>query len=97
MCSFEKNDFLKIFSEEDALRRYVFNLISNRLVEITAKVEGIVLGTLENRLKDWILSQNKTIIYVTHEALANLIGSSREVVSRQLKRWEHEKSRIVSW
>lgn len=73
-----------------SLRKYVFELISTRLVQITAKVEGIVLESLETRLRTWLLKQKSEIIYVTHDEIANQLGSAREVISRQLKKWEND-------
>lgn len=87
--------FLRIFEEEENLRKYVFNLISTRLIHITAKVEGIVLETLETRLRNWLLNQKSEIIYVTHDEIANQLGSAREVISRQLKKWENDKRVIL--
>jgi len=87
--------FLRIFKEEENLRKYVFNLISTRLIQITAKVEGIVLESLETRLRNWLLNQKSEIIYVTHDEIANQLGSAREVVSRQLKKWENDKKVIL--
>ncbi|MDP3443665.1 MAG: Crp/Fnr family transcriptional regulator [Ignavibacteria bacterium] len=86
--------FLRMFEEVESLRKYVFNLISTRLIQITAKVEGIVLESLETRLQNWLLNQKSEIIYVTHDEIANQLGSAREVISRQLKKWENEK-RVV--
>lgn len=80
--------FLKLFETEESLRKYVFNLISTRLIEITAKVEGIVLESLETRLRNFLLDLNTENIYITHEEIANQLGSAREVISRQLKKWE---------
>lgn len=82
--------FLRLFNEEVSLRKYVFELISTRLVQITAKVEGIVLESLETRLRTWLLKQKSEIIYVTHDEIANQLGSAREVISRQLKKWEKD-------
>lgn len=82
--------FLRLFNEEENLRKYVFELISTRLVQITAKVEGIVLESLEKRLRTWLLKQKSEIIYVTHDEIANQLGSAREVISRQLKIWEKD-------
>lgn len=79
--------FLKLFETEESLRKYVFNLISTRLIEITAKVEGIVLESLETRLRNFLLDLNTENIYITHEEIANQLGSAREVISRQLKKW----------
>ncbi len=85
------NEFLRMFNEEETLRNYVFHLISTRLIQITSKVEGIVLDTLENRLKTWLINQNQILVYATHEEIANQLGSAREVISRQLKKWEKAK------
>jgi CRP/FNR family transcriptional regulator, anaerobic regulatory protein len=87
--------FLRMFEEEESLRKYVFNLISTRLIQITAKVEGIVLESLETRLQNWLLNQKSEIIYVTHDEIANQLGSAREVISRQLKKWENDKKVIL--
>lgn len=80
--------FLKLFEAESGLRKYVFNIISTRLIEITTKVEEIVLENLETRLKNFLLDKNTENIYITHEEIANQLGSAREVISRQLKKWE---------
>jgi len=85
-----QKEFLRMFNEEEGLRNYVFRLISSRLIQITAKIEGMVLDTLENRLHDWLLEQGHPMIYITHEELAAHLGSAREVVSRHLKKWEKE-------
>lgn len=85
-----QNEFLRLFAEEECLRNYVFKLISTRLIQITAKVEGIVLDTLENRLHTWLVNQGHPVVYTTHEELAGHLGSAREVISRQLKKWEKE-------
>ena len=85
-----KNDFLRIFNEESSIRAYVFKLISTRLIEITEKVESIVLKSIDERLKEFLLNEHHKWIYLTHEQIANQLGSAREVVSRQLKLWENE-------
>lgn len=84
------NQFLRIFQEEEVLRNYVFELISTRLIQITAKIEGIVLASLEDRLAEWLNAQGSKNIYMTHSELANHLGSAREVISRQLKKWEKQ-------
>ncbi len=86
-----RTTFIEVFQLEECLRNYVFKLISTRLIEITSKVEGIVLESLETRLYKWLQEQETELIYITHEELANQLGSAREVISRQLKKWEREK------
>ncbi|MDA3846339.1 MAG: Crp/Fnr family transcriptional regulator [Vallitaleaceae bacterium] len=85
-----RNEFITMFSEEEVLRQYVFELISKRLIFITEKVESIVLDSLENRLRELLLGKPSTSIYMTHDEIANNLGTAREVVSRQLKKWEND-------
>ncbi len=86
-----KAEFINIFNREVSIKDYVFHLITTRLVEITSKVEGIVLKSLDERLKDLLLEQNQAMVLLTHEQIANRLGTAREVVSRLLKSWENEK------
>jgi len=85
-----RNSFIQLFNEEDVVKQYVFNLISKRLIYITEKVESIVLDSLENRLRDLLLSKKSAFVYMTHDEIANTLGTAREVVSRQLKKWEND-------
>lgn len=85
-----RSTFLRIFNEEEHLRKYVFALISTRLIQITSKVEGIVLESIDTRLRTWLLNQKSEIIYATHDEIANQLGSAREVISRQLKKMEKD-------
>lgn len=80
-----KRDFLDLFNSEESVKSYVFQLISKRLVQITAKVEGIVLDSVEHRLGMLLSETGKRTIYTTHEQLANELGTAREVVSRQVE------------
>jgi len=85
-----KSEFLLLFSQNEMLRTFVFKLISSRLIQITARVEGIVLDSIEHRLRLLLLNEGKTVLYTTHDELAIKLGSAREVISRQLKKWENE-------
>ena len=84
-----KKDFLVMFESELGLKDYVFQLISTRLIEITSRVEGIVLKGLDERLRDCLLESGDRNVVITHEQLANRLGTAREVISRLLKTWEH--------
>lgn len=90
-----KATFIDIFNSETVIKDYVFHLITTRLVEITSKVEGIVLKSLDDRLKDLLRDQNQTLVLLTHEQIANRLGTAREVVSRLLKTWEKEKKVVL--
>lgn len=96
VCYLIPNDeFLRMFNEEESIRTYVFNQISSRFIQVTSKVENIVLDTVESRLRNWIHEQDKDVIYTTHDEIASNLGTAREVVSRQLKKWEKDGKIIV--
>jgi len=82
--------FLDLFHREESLRHYVFDLIATRLIQITSKVEGIVLESMDTRLRHWLLKQNHDTIYATHSEIASQLGSAREVISRLLKKLEND-------
>ncbi|MDZ4910576.1 helix-turn-helix domain-containing protein, partial [Clostridium perfringens] len=50
--------------------------------------------SLDERITDYLLEQSRyqdsNILYITHENIANELGSSREVISRILKKFEKE-------
>ncbi|UPT68071.1 MAG: Crp/Fnr family transcriptional regulator [Sphingobacteriales bacterium JAD_PAG50586_3] len=77
---------------------YIFRLYHKRFEELLEVVNDIAFKKTDERLLDLLkkksaLQSNKTI-HVTHEQLANELGTARVVVSRLLK--QMEKSGFVS-
>lgn len=71
---------------------YIFRLYHKRFEELLEVVNAIAFKKLDERLLDFIkrkceLTQSQTL-YVTHEQLANELGTARVVVSRLLKQME---------
>jgi CRP/FNR family transcriptional regulator len=81
--------FRRFFAEREALRDFVFGLFADRLVLTMELVSEVAFGSLERRLDDYLVerSENERVL-LTHQAIANDLGSSREVVSRLLKEFE---------
>lgn len=71
-------------------QEYVFNLVSKRLGAIIAVVEEIAFNKIDTRIAKHLLTVKDSIIAETHQEIASEIGTSREVVSRILKDFEHE-------
>lgn len=69
---------------------YIFSLLILRLDSVARVLESIKFKQLDERIYEWLRSQNTPFITVTHEELANYIGSTRVVVSRTLKKMEKE-------
>jgi len=83
----------RLFVEDKAFQRYVFDQYVRRLDSMATQIEDIRFSSLDVRILNWLQSQPKKIIEITHEELGEIVGSSREVVSRILKGFE--KNRIV--
>ncbi|MEM7760436.1 MAG: Crp/Fnr family transcriptional regulator [Cyanobacteria bacterium P01_A01_bin.40] len=74
-------------------QEYIFGLLAQRLAKVIEIVEEVAFGRLDCRIAAYLIDRrdNETqAIAVTHEAIAQELGSSREVVSRILKNWEKQ-------
>ncbi len=83
----------KLFIEDKAFQRYVFDQYVNRMEKMASLIEEIRFSSLDSRLLNWLKEQPEKEINITHEELGDIVGTSREVVSRLLKGFE--KSGIV--
>ncbi len=86
---------LNYLSEEvPEWRSYIFKLYHRRFEELLDVVNAIAFKNLDERLLDWIQKKSSllksTTLSITHEQLANELGTSRVVVSRLLKQMENE-------
>lgn len=73
---------------------YIFNLYHKRFEELLGVVNAVAFKKMDERLLHYIkrksdLTKSHTL-YVTHEQLANELGTARVVVSRLLKQMEDE-------
>lgn len=81
----------KLFVEDKEFQRYVFDQYVNRLESMASLIEEIRFLSLDTRLLHWFQSQTSNEIYLSHEQIGEIIGTSREVVSRILKSFEKNK------
>ena len=65
-------------------RDFVFHLFSERMAELMTLVEEVAFRKLDQRLAGLLLGRGK-VVHVTHQQLADELGSVREMVSRLLK------------
>ena len=88
--------FTGLVDREPAMRKYVLTLFSARLSAIMELVEEVTFGRLDRRLEEYLVEKSQDgILRTTHQAVANDLGTSREVVSRLLKDMErHGKVRL---
>ncbi len=76
--------FEKLIAGNAAFRAFVFHLFSERIAELMQLVEEVAFHRLDQRLAKLLLGKDEPI-HATHQALAEELGSVREIVSRLLK------------
>jgi len=72
---------------------YIFGLLSQRLGNVIEVIEEVTFRRLDCRIATYLLHEADPTLHtltITHEAIANELGSSREVVSRILKTFEKQ-------
>ncbi len=76
--------FKTLLSELPSFRDYIFALFSERLTDLMELVSAVAFQKLDQRLAALLLTKPNPI-RATHQALADELGSAREMVSRLLK------------
>ena len=82
---------LNLFRDKySIMEKFLHNLTREKLSKSLLSLQNILLIPLKDRLLNFLYSLNKTEISLTHEEIAKNLGSSREVISRNLKVLEKE-------
>ncbi|HRF71855.1 MAG TPA: Crp/Fnr family transcriptional regulator [Accumulibacter sp.] len=76
--------FAILVAENAMFRDFVFHLFAERIAELMQLVEEVAFHRLDQRLAKLLLARGEGI-RSTHQALAEELGSVREIVSRLLK------------
>ncbi|HIQ06934.1 MAG TPA: Crp/Fnr family transcriptional regulator [Thiotrichaceae bacterium] len=70
-------------------QRYIFALLSHRMADLIGLVNALAFTNLDSRLANWLIQHTpSTTITTTHQTIADDLASSREVISRLLKKFE---------
>jgi CRP/FNR family transcriptional regulator len=77
--------FSRLMLEYPAFRDFIFHLFAERIGELMQLVEEVAFARLDQRLAKLLLTRNEDVLHVTHQQLADELGSVREIVSRLLK------------
>ena len=72
-----------------AFRNLVLGLFAERMADLTALVDAIAFRRLDQRLAGALLGHGPELA-ITHQALAQELGTVREIVTRLLRRFERE-------
>lgn len=74
---------------EPGFRAYVLGLFAERLADLTSLVDAIAFQRLDRRLAAALLGHGPEL-HITHQHLAESLGTVREMVTRVLRRFERE-------
>jgi CRP/FNR family transcriptional regulator len=82
-------EFHALIAADETFRRHVFAMFGERLASLMQIVEAIAYQKLDQRLAALLVQKSPTgDIHATHQALADELGSVREIVSRLLRSFE---------
>lgn len=70
-----------------AFRKFVFGVFSERLSDLMVLIDAIAFHRLDQRLADHLLGHGQRY-RTTHQALADELGTVREIITRLLNRFE---------
>ena len=86
--------FKRIMDESAPLANYVNELMASRFSEVMWLIEQIMWKSIDKRLANFLLEEttleNSDVLKLTHEAIANHLGTAREVVTRMLRYFQNE-------
>ncbi len=75
--------FEQLLARHEPFRRHIFELFSARLSDLMLLVEAVAFHKLDQRLAALLLARGPTL-HTTQQALADELGSVREIISRLL-------------
>ena len=81
--------FESLMASSASFRDFVFHLLADRLAELMQLVEEVAFQRLDQRLAKLLLGKSDPIL-LSHQALAEELGSVREIVSRLLKAFSEQ-------
>ncbi len=71
----------------EPFRRFVFGVFADRLADLMALAEAVAFQRLDQRLAAALLGHGE-VLHTSHQALADELGTVREMVTRLLRRFE---------
>jgi len=82
--------FNQALQKSTVFRELVFSAFSSHMRDLIVLVEEVAFGKLDIRLAKYLFKQcnDERTVTATHQLIATELGSSREVISRQLKELE---------
>lgn len=90
-----RSAFKKALEESTSFRNYVLRTLTGRLSHMVDLISGFAFDRLDLRVAVWLAEQFERSsghpIKVTHNDVADELGTTREMISRILKDFEHKR------
>ncbi len=87
LANIPTDTFKELIYRSDSFRTYIFNGLAEKLILSIETIEMLIFNSIEERIMAYLQRHAGAdgIVNTTHEKLAVELGSSREVITRQLK------------
>jgi len=83
-----RDSILWLIDNSKSYRDFKIELCGSRVHNLVNLIHSLQFEQLDQRILNWLFVQGKDKIKITHEAMANFLGVSRETISRNLKKLE---------
>ncbi len=81
---------LELMKTNEKYQSYIFSLFTVRLDTLAKLLESVKFKQMDERVFEYLQNQQKNPFHITHEEIAQALGSNRVVISRALKKLERE-------
>ena len=92
--------YKKLMSESVVISNYTNEILASRMSDVVWLMEQVMWQSFDVRLATFLLEESalegSTKLSITHEEIANHLGTAREVVTRMLKYFQSEGLVILS-
>ena len=86
--------YKKTMEESAALSNYTNEIMASRFSDVMWLIEQIMWKSMDKRLASFLLEESTlegtNLLQITHERIANHMGSAREVITRMLRYFQNE-------
>ena len=86
--------YKKMMEQSAALANYTNQLMATKFTDVMWLIEQIMWKSMDSRLAAFLVEEStladSMVLHITHEKIANHMGTAREVVTRMLKYFQSE-------
>lgn len=82
-------DIFRRWLDNTVFRNEVLGLFAARMADLTSLIDAIAFQKLDQRLATALLGRGQQLV-LTHQSLADELGTVREIITRLLRRFERE-------